>query len=137
MTIEASYIEKVEVRNAVIQSTMLGVEDHGILTCMIHTSSGVVGQGFGGWAFDAWNERAKRREGTAWGMHFVGLLLSTLEVGSWEKLPGTPCRVRATHNKIVAIGHFIRDRWFEPEKDLAFLRPQASPEGTEGKGREE
>ena len=38
-----------EIRNAVIQSTMLGYEDHGILTCFLHLDYSGAGQGFGGY----------------------------------------------------------------------------------------
>ena len=39
--------------NARITSTMLGIEDHGILTCMLHLQQEGCGQAFGGYRLDA------------------------------------------------------------------------------------
>lgn len=91
-------------RNAVIRSTFLGREDHGIMTCFIDLDYGGSSQGFGGYAL----ERAT----------FLTKVLDTLEVTSWEKLPGTRLRVRQDAGKVHAIGHFIKDAWFTPAEDL-------------------
>ena len=99
---------------------MLGVEDHGILTCMIHLDYGGGGQGFGGYAFDRYLKDFDRRQGTAWGMEFIRCVLDTLKIEQWEKLPGTPVRVVTTHTKVLKIGHFIEERWFDPS-DLGTL----------------
>ena len=120
-------------QNGKIESTMLGTEDHGILTAFIYCDFGGICQGFGGYGFDQpikdENGEFLRREGVAWGMEFVRRVLDTLEVHSWEKLPGTPIRVRRSgpnewSGKIVAIGHFYKDRWFDPKEDLKHLMPK-------------
>lgn len=100
------------IRNAKITGTMLGFEDHGIMSAMIHTRSGSTGQGFGGYGM-----------GGRWGMEFITSLLKTLEVNEWEKLVGTHCRVDADHSKIYRIGHIIEDKWFNPEEDLRKFLP--------------
>lgn len=43
-------------------------------------------------------------------------ILRTLGVDSWEKLPGCYCRVLRDRprDKIAQIGHFIKDKWFDP-----------------------
>lgn len=114
-----------KMRNAKIVRTMLGIEDHGILTCSIETADGALHQGFGGYAFDGYDETTKKRHGTAWGMEFIRRTLSTLGVEEWEKLPGTPCRIVADSSKIYRIGHFIEERWFDPETDLANFKEPA------------
>ncbi|HUX00712.1 MAG TPA: hypothetical protein VMY35_07010 [Phycisphaerae bacterium] len=93
-----------EQENGVVESTMLGTEDHGILTAWLHLKFNGTGQGFGGYAFDAF------------GCEFIRQVLKVLKVDSWEKLPGKPLRVRREHygGPIVAIGHYIEDRWFVP-----------------------
>ena len=117
-----------EQKNARIRSTRLGVEDHGILTAYIDLDYGGSGQAFGGYAFDApvkVNGEFSHREGTAYGMEFIRRVLVTLGVESWEKLPGTPIRVRASRAQVEAIGHFIEDRWFDPS---SIRPPSPNPE---------
>jgi len=109
--------------NARIKSTMLGVEDHGILTAYIHLDYGGSGQGFGGYALDSYEgERGKGgRQGTAWGMEFIRRVLETVGAERWEQLPGMHCRVRQTDDKVQAIGHIIENKWFDPNEDLMFF----------------
>lgn len=96
-----------EIRNAKITSTMLGFEDHGIMTAFLNTMSGSVGQGFGGYSLNG-----------KWGMEFIKQVLKTLDVDSWEKLPGTHCRLDATYDTVYRIGHIIENKWLEPAVDL-------------------
>ena len=120
--------------NAKIESTMLGVEDHGILSCMIHLSWQGAGQGFGGYAFDepvfgpGGRERGdfKGRRGCAFGAEFIRRLLDTLKVERWERLPGTYVRLRKTDNfgAIDAIGHITDERWFDPKTLAAEFYPE-------------
>ncbi len=105
-------------KNAIIERTMLGIEDHGILTCVLTLDYGGVLQGFGTYELDEYDESKKRRCGTAWGMEFVRRVLETLECESWEELRGKHCRAVADHCKVYRIGHIIKERWFEPEVDL-------------------
>ncbi|WP_423258771.1 hypothetical protein, partial [Escherichia coli] len=70
-----------EVKNAVITGTMLGVEDHGILSCMIYLDYGGAGQGFGGYAFDTPVKKDGihfERVGIAWGMEFIRRVLNVV-----------------------------------------------------------
>jgi hypothetical protein len=115
---------EIEVINAIIRKTSLGTEDHGILTCYIHLDYSGAIQTLGGWTFDtpiSVNGRFSHREGTAFGMEFINRILKTLRVDTWEKLPGTPVRVKKSFREVHAIGHFIEDRWFDPRNDLTHL----------------
>lgn len=114
----------IETKNARIASTMLGIEDHGILSSFIHLEYDGGGQGFGGYSLDTPVKGSYdfKRVGTAWGMEFIRRVLDTLGVNNWEQLPGTHCRVKAEHCKVHAIGHIIKDKWFSPETDLAHLK---------------
>jgi hypothetical protein len=112
-----------EIENGKIRSTMLGPEDHGIFTAYIQIDFAIGTQGFGGYGFDHWvGERASKkgkRVGHAYGAEFIRRLLEVLEVASWEKLPGTPVRVKREgdsgwNGKIVAVGHYMKDQWLDP-----------------------
>jgi len=114
-----------EIKNAIIESTHLGNESHGIFSSMLHLNYGGLCQGFGGYGFDKpikdSGGKFERREGTAYGCEFIMRILETLEVETWEKLKGTHLRVDTERNKIHGIGHIIKDKWFYPEKDLAYF----------------
>ena len=110
-------LEKCEMANAKITSTMLGIEDHGILTAMIQLDYGSSSQGFGGFMFDMSRGKGPRK-GLPFAAEFIRSLLDTLEVNDWESLKGKVVRVRRGqdwNSKIVAIGHIIKDQWCDPE----------------------
>lgn len=71
--------------NAIIESTMLGIEGHGIMTCFLNLNYGCSAQGFGGYSL-----------GGAKGVEFLRKILETLEVETWEELKGVHCRVKAS-----------------------------------------
>jgi hypothetical protein len=115
-----------DTKNAKIANTMLGFEDHGILTFWIQLDFGGAGQGFGGWALDGkptsdYGDRAPIPECGA----IIAAILRTLEVDSWEKLPGQIVRVRGTHSGLIAIGHALKDMWCEPKKIFESMKATA------------
>jgi len=73
---------------AVIQETFLGLNDHGIFDAWLHLAGQGWGQGFGGYALDQWDAGLNRRIGTGFGLDWVGEILRTLGVESWEKVKG-------------------------------------------------
>ena len=115
-----------QIANARISKTMLGFEDHGIFTCYVFVDGEGWGCGFGGYALDVWNKERKsgrgEREGTAYGAQFIVSILRTLEIDSWEKLPGTPVRVETEGigGRILRIGHYLKNRWFDPKELAAY-----------------
>jgi hypothetical protein len=115
-----------KVENAEIESTVLGDEDHGVFTCYVFVSGDGWGCGFGGYALDEYNKEKKERIGTAYGLEFIKRILKTLEISTWEKLKGTPVRVETTGigGKIARIGHFRKDRWFDPQELLAEMKEE-------------
>lgn len=105
-----------EIRNATIHSTMLGTS-HGMYVAYLDLNYGGAHQGFGGNILDDITPDDKyKRVGTAFGMEYIIQILETLEVDEWEKLPGTPCRAKVGPVKVYAIGHYLKDKWFEPEE---------------------
>ena len=112
------------IENAVIEGTMLGREDHGIMTCYLHCSMNGSGQGFGGYSFDSWNEKKKRRIGHAFGMEMIAAILRTVGVETWETLPGRHVRIDHDYSKVYRLGHIIEDRWFDPQE---LFKEEAKP----------
>lgn len=107
----------IRIENAEIESTILGTESHGIFTCYVMVSGDCWGCGFGGYALDEYDKEAKRRIGTAYGLEFIKCVLETLEVEKWESLKGVPVRVETEGlgGGIRKIGHFRKNRWFDPK----------------------
>ncbi len=94
-----------EEKNARIDNTMLGFEDHGIFSSMIGLDYGGIHQGFGGCGM-----------GGEFGTEYIKRLLKTVGVDQWEDLKGKHVRVRSERMKVHAIGHIIEDKWFSPEE---------------------
>jgi len=115
------------IKNAVIDGTMLGVEDHGLLTFYIYLDYGGCGQGFGGYALDEplkVDGRFVRRRGTAFGTEAIMRLLKVVGVSKWEDLKGKAVRADAEQSKIHRLGHYLKDEWI----DLKALSEEASRE---------
>ena len=105
-----------ETKNAIIESTTLGYADHDVLSFWLMLDYGGTGQGFGGFALDGPGKNG-HRVGCAFGLEAIMGVLTTLGVDTWEKLPGTPLRVRGDlglgSSKIDAIGHLLKDQWLD------------------------
>jgi len=105
------------IRNAVIKDTMLGIEDHGVFTASITLDYGGTCQAFGGYCLgyppttevDVPSDAASR---------FIQRVLEVAGVNEWEKLIGRPIRARSTHSHVEAIGHFMKEDWFDPKEEL-------------------
>lgn len=108
-----------ETKNAQISHTMLGYEDHGILTAMIYLNYGGSGQGFGGYSLDRYSkERECRIEDKACGF-FIRRILEVVGVSKWEELASKYIRVKADSSKVYAIGNLLEDKWFNPAEEFA------------------
>lgn len=106
--------------NARIESTMLGYEDHGIMTCYIHLNQQGCGQGFGGYGLDGpWNDRLKERMPNKLCGFWVKRILETVGVSKWEDLNGKFVRVEGDDfGEITGIGHITDEKWFHPKKEI-------------------
>lgn len=101
-----------EIENAVIDRTYLGPEDHGIFTVCIMAKGDCWGQGFGNRCL------GNARGGHSAGIDYLWAILKTLELRSWEELPGTLIRVRrkTPGGPIAAIGHIMKDKWLDDDE---------------------
>lgn len=108
-----------EIKNATISSTMLGIEDHGIMTAFIHLDYGGSGQGFGGYGFDSLKvpgDYNSGRIGSVFGCEFIRRVLDVVGVEKWEDLKGKHIRVVSDWGKVYRIGNIIKDKWFDPQE---------------------
>ena len=103
-----------EIKNAKITGTMLGIEDHGIMTFMLHLDYGGSGQGAGGYCLDTpikLGDTFIKRVGTAAGMSLIMEIMEIVGVEKWEDLQGKHIRAKSDFTGIEAIGHFLEDKW--------------------------
>ena len=88
-------LEKVEVNGKTyeaeigkIESTFLGIEDHGILTFIIHIDFEGSHQGAGTYSLDQYDSKKGKTIGTPHMAAVIRSILETVGVDTWEKLPG-------------------------------------------------
>ena len=103
-----------EIRNAKITGTMLGREDHGIMTFMIFIDiSGGGSCGIGGWALDGYDRETKSRVFSVKSMEAISKILDVVGVERWEYLSGKYIRVKDNGwgKTIDEIGNLMEDKW--------------------------
>ena len=110
--------EDVRICNAIIQKTTLTNDEHGCLGAWLFLDYGGSGQGFGGWSLYLPQSFAYHKLESVAG-HFLYRVLEIAGVIKWEDLIGRTIRVKCSHSKVHAIGHIVKDDWFEPSKDFA------------------
>lgn len=73
-----------------VDSTMLGVEDHGAMTAALTLKAKGTGVALSGWVLDTSPiHKGARREGSAYGLDYVMEVMRTVGVSSWEKVLGS------------------------------------------------
>lgn len=103
-----------EIKNAQIRSTMLGREDHGIMTFMIFVDTSMFSIGIGGYALDGYDKDSQTRVFCAKSMKAISEILDVVGVDKWEDLPGKYIRVKDNGwgSTIDEIGNLMEDKWF-------------------------
>ena len=105
---------KTTIENGKITGTMLGTEDHGILTFYIQIEMNGGGCGFGGYALDEWDEGKRTRVASAAGLQAIAEIMKCVGVEKWEDLEGkyVRCEHEGWGGKILRIGNIIEEKWF-------------------------
>jgi hypothetical protein len=112
------------IKNAIIESTTLDDGDRGLLTAWLHLDYGGTCQGFGGHALYV-PKSYTHHGGKNYAGHWIYRCMQVAGVSSWDKLKGKTIRVKLTSDnlggKIIAIGHIVKDDWFNPEIEFKEL----------------
>lgn len=105
------------IKNAKIRSTMLGREDHGIMTFMIYIDASDFFCGIGGYCLDEFDSTTKTRVFRAESMEAISKILEVVGVDKWEELPGKYIRFEdnGLGSTVTKIGNIIDDKWFDIE----------------------
>jgi hypothetical protein len=111
-----------ETVNAKITNTMLGVEDHGILTFYVTLEWRGGTQSLGGFALDQYNGEDKDRLGFGAGLTAIRKILETVGVERWEQLKGQLVRAKigtlGSWDQPI-IGNIMDERWFDLKAFIA------------------
>lgn len=107
----------IEIKNAIIKSVRLTSDDHGLLSCWLYLDYGGCSQGFGGWALYLPKSFRHHTLNSIAG-HFIFRCMEIADVTEWDKMVGKTIRAKAEHGKVHAIGHIVKDDWFDPSEDF-------------------
>ena len=110
----------IETKNAVITAAKFDTE-RGLSAWLMLDYGDSSGQGFGGYLLYApsgWN--AHSQPGNYAG-HFIWRCMEVAGVDDWSKLVGRTIRVKTDFNHVHAIGHIIKDDWFDPKAEFEEL----------------
>lgn len=107
----------IETKNAVIKSARITSDDHGLLSAWLDLDYGGTGQGFGGYCLYL-PKSFTHHQLLSHAGHFLWRVMEVAGVTEWSDLPGKTIRVQAEHSKVHAIGHIVKDDWFNPSKDF-------------------
>jgi hypothetical protein len=111
-----------EVVNAVIKSVSIDTGDRDLLTAWIHLDYGSGGQGFGGHALYLPKSYTHFTEKGDFAGHFIFRCMEIGDVQEWAKLAGKSVRVKIENGLAVAVGHIIKNDWFNPSADFEKMR---------------
>lgn len=105
-----------KIENATIESTMLGIEDHGVMILFVQCAGEGWGQGFGGYILDqAANPGTYdgKRTASGFGIVLIREILEVVGVDNWEDLKGKNVRADHSHDKVHRLGHITKNKWVD------------------------
>ena len=106
-----------ETKNAIIKKATIENDNHGCLSSWIFLDYGGTGQGFGGYALYLPKD-FKHHEIDGVAGHFIWRVMEIAGVKEWSELKGKTVRVKCNFTKVHAIGHIVKDDWFNPSEEF-------------------
>jgi len=113
---------EIKTQNAVIKSASITSDDHGLLSAWLYLDYGGSSQGFGGFVLYIPEEFKPSKPSSNYAGHFIWRCMEIAGVTKWDQLKGKTIRVKCDHSKVHAIGHIVKEDWFNPTEDFAKLR---------------
>lgn len=115
-------MDSLEIKNAIIEGVSLTDSDHGCLSAWVNLDLGGSVQGFGGYTLYIPNAVSNNYNRYNYAGLFIWRCMEIAGVSRWEDLPGKTVRAKATCTKVHAIGHIIKDIWFDPYEEFLALQ---------------
>lgn len=110
------------IKNAIINSAEISNDDQGLLTAWLTLDYGGSMQGFGGYSLYLPKDFKHHKQDSSFCGHFIWRVMEVAEVSKWAQLKGKTIRVQLDKDglggKIEAIGHIVKDNWFNPSKEF-------------------
>lgn len=107
--------------NAIIRAATLRQERGFVLDSWVHVDFDHGSQGFGGFALYIGKTGSNHTVESPAG-HWLWRVMEIAGVEDWSKVVGKAIRCRIEGERIVAIGHIVKDDWFEPAAEFARSR---------------
>jgi hypothetical protein len=112
--------DQIEIKNAVIQSARFDTERG--LSIWVGLDYGGSGQSFGGYLLYGPKGWKANENPVNYAGHFIWRLFEIAGVDEWSKLPGKTVRVKASWGHVQAIGHIVKNDWFDPKAEFEAMR---------------
>lgn len=119
----------IEIKNAIITDATITNDEHGLLSAWLTLDYGGTGQGFGGYALYLPKTFAHYAGQPNFAGHFIWRVMEIAGVERWSALVGKTIRVKCEWEKVHAIGHIVKEDWFDPSHDFESMKKEMA-EGT-------
>jgi len=108
----------IETKNAIIESASISIDENGFLACPLMLDYGkTTQQCFGTLVLYLPKSFSHHSTMTPAG-HLIYRVMEIAGVTKWDDLPGKTIRVKTEHTGIHAIGHIVKEDWFNPSEDF-------------------
>lgn len=114
--------DEIETKNAVITKAVITNDDHGLLSAWVYLDFGGSGQGFGGYVLYLPDDFTHATNQKNYAGHFIWRVLQVAGVSKWGDLKGKTVRARGTWSGVQALGHIVKDDWFDPTADFEAMK---------------